>query len=65
MVDTVLSGVVSTAPYAVANQLINTRLRAIEVERKIKETDQLESRIEELERAGGGVGRKGERSWEA
>jgi hypothetical protein len=53
MVDTVLSGAVPTAPYAVANQLLNTRLRAIEIERKIKETDQLEGRIEELERAAG------------
>ncbi len=34
---------------AVANQLINTRLRAVEVERKIKETDDLEARLEELE----------------
>ncbi len=35
---------------AVANQLINTRLRAVEVERKIRETDELEARLEELER---------------
>ena len=34
---------------AVANQLVGTRLRAIELERKIKETDELEARIEELE----------------
>lgn len=50
MVDTVLSGVVSTAPYAVANQILNTRLRAIELERKVKETDELEARIENLEK---------------
>jgi hypothetical protein len=37
-------------PAAVANQLINTRLRAIEQERKNKETEDLEARIEELER---------------
>ncbi|MDQ3387693.1 MAG: hypothetical protein M3475_08885 [Actinomycetota bacterium] len=49
----VLSGTVSTAPYAVANQLINTRLRAVELERKVKETDELEARIEELERSAG------------
>jgi len=53
MLDTVLSGVVPTAPYAVGNQILNTLLRAIELERKIKETDQLEGRIEELERAAG------------
>lgn len=50
MVEEVLSGTVPTAPYAVANQLINTRLRAIELERKVKETEELEARIEELER---------------
>ena len=40
-----------TGRAAVANQLINTRLRAVELERKIKETEELEARIEELERA--------------
>src|SRR5215212_8188420 len=38
-----------TGPAAVANQLINTRLRALEVERKAKEAEDLESRIEALE----------------
>lgn len=50
MVAAVLSGA-PTAPYAVANQLINTRLRAVELERKIREQDELEARIEELERS--------------
>jgi len=36
---------------AVANQLINTRLRAIEQERKVRETEELEARLEALERA--------------
>jgi hypothetical protein len=45
----VLSGAVATAPYAVANQLINTRLRAVEVERKVREQDELLERIERLE----------------
>jgi hypothetical protein len=36
---------------AVAAQLINTRLRAIELERKIKETVELEERLEALEQA--------------
>jgi len=39
-----------TGPVAVANQLINTRLRAIEQERKVRETEDLEARIEALER---------------
>lgn len=63
MVDTVLSGAVSTAPYAVANQLINTRLRAIELERKVRETDELEARIEELEQGAGD--QKGGKRWGA
>src|SRR5215204_3087553 len=45
----VLSGELETSRAAVANQLINTRLRAIETERKIKETEDLENRIEALE----------------
>jgi hypothetical protein len=58
----VLSGDLDRGRAAVANQLINTRLRAIEVERKIKETDELEERIEALERTGeAGGGRR----WEA
>jgi uncharacterized membrane protein len=47
----VLSGELSTNVAAVANQLINTRLRAIEQERKIKETEELEARLTELEEA--------------
>jgi hypothetical protein len=51
LVRGVLSGGLETGRAAVANQIINTRLRAVEMERKIKETDELEARIEELERA--------------
>ena len=47
-----------TGRAAVANQLINTRLRAIEQERKIKETEDLEARIEALEQEGRGGGRR-------
>jgi hypothetical protein len=47
----VLSGELETGRAAVANQLINTRLRTIEQERKNKETEELEARIEALERA--------------
>jgi hypothetical protein len=49
LTERVLSGELETGPAAVANQLINTRLRAIEQERKIKETEELEARIESLE----------------
>src|SRR5215204_1103449 len=45
----VLAGDLETGRAAVANQLMNTRLRAIEQERKIKETEDLETRIQALE----------------
>ena len=53
----VLSGELETGRAAVANQLVNTRLRAIEQERKMRELEELEERLEALE----GVlkGRKG------
>ena len=59
----VLSGDLETGRAAVANQLINTRLRAIEQERKIRETEDLEARIEVLERTSGD--QKGARKWGA
>ena len=46
----VLAGDLETGRAAVANQLINTRLRAIEQERKNRESEDLEARIEALER---------------
>ncbi len=51
LVQDVLSGEVETGRAAVANQLLNTRLRAVELERKIKESDELEARLEALEQA--------------
>jgi hypothetical protein len=54
----VLSGELETGRAAVANQLINTRLRAIEVERKIKETQELEERIGALETGSSGGGKR-------
>ena len=50
LTDKVLSGDLETGRAAVANQLVNTRLRTVEQERKNKETEELESRIEVLER---------------
>ena len=60
LIEQVLAGDLQTAPAAVANQLINTRLRAIEQERKIRETENLEARIEALEQA-----QEGGRRWGA
>lgn len=57
---------------AIANQIVNTRLRAVELGRKIKEQDELEARLDALERANEaqprpslGSGQRGERSWGA
>ena len=49
LTERVLGGDLETGPAAVANQLINTRLRALEQERKNKETEDLDARIEALE----------------
>ena len=45
----VLDGNVERGTAAVVNQIINTRARLLEVERKIKETEELEARLEALE----------------
>ena len=47
----VLDGTADRGRAAVANQLYNTLIRAIEQERKNRETEDLEARIEALERA--------------
>lgn len=51
MADTVLSGAVATAPYAVANQILNTYIRAVAVELKVREQQDLIERLEALESA--------------
>ncbi len=63
LVQSVLAGDVETGRAAVANQLLNTRLRAVELGRKIKETDELEARLEALEQAD--ERRKGGQRWGA
>ena len=64
LTERVLTGDLETGPAAVANQLVNTRLRALEIERKIRESDEMEARIEELERATEGR-QKGGHGWGA
>jgi hypothetical protein len=49
----------------VANQLINTRLRAIEVERKIREAEEIEERLTALEEALRRNGKGGAKPWAA
>lgn len=62
LTNQVLSGEIETSKVAVANQLINTRLRAVELERKVKETEELEERLAQLEEA---ANQKGGRKWGA
>jgi hypothetical protein len=45
----ILSGELQTSSGAIVNQLVNTRLRVIELERKWKEIEQLEGRLEAVE----------------
>ena len=49
LTDDVLSGEVERATAIAANQLLNTALRAIELERRWKEIEDLERRLEALE----------------
>jgi hypothetical protein len=49
LTERVLAGDVETSRAAVANQLVNTRLRAIEQERKMRELEELAERLEALE----------------
>jgi hypothetical protein len=49
LTERVLRGGVETGPAAIANQLMNTRLRIIELERRWKETAELEDRMGALE----------------
>ena len=45
----VLDGTVDRGRAAVANQILNTIIRAVEQERKIRETEELAHRLEALE----------------
>src|SRR5918993_1658694 len=65
LTDRVLSGELETGRAAVANQLINTRLRAVELERKIRETEDLEERITALEATASGARQNGGSRWRA
>ena len=65
LVRDVLAGDLETGRAAVANQLINTRLRALEQERKLREAEELEARIEALEaKASLGQPTKEARQWQ-
>jgi hypothetical protein len=51
LVADVLAGNVVRGNAVVVNQIINTRARLIELERKVKETEELEEHLERLEQA--------------
>jgi hypothetical protein len=57
----VLEGRLETSRAAIANQLLNTYLRALEIERKIKETEDHAERLEILEAI---TQEKGPRQWQ-
>jgi hypothetical protein len=58
LAEAVLAATVEPKVGAVVTQILNARLKLIELERRIKETDELEAKIEQiqeaLERSGGG-----------
>ena len=53
LAEEVRSGALDPKVGAVVNQIVNTRLRALEMERAILETDELAAEIEELKREHG------------
>src|ERR671916_3254750 len=57
LTDDVLSGEVERATAIAANQLLNSALRAIELERRWKELSEIEERLSALEGAREGVSR--------
>ncbi len=50
LAERVLSGELERADAAVVSQILNVKLRALELERKWKELGELEDRLEALER---------------
>jgi hypothetical protein len=60
--DKVLAGELGRADAAVCGQLLNVKLRALEVGRKLREAEDLERRMEELEAL---VAARRERPWGA
>jgi hypothetical protein len=49
LADKVLAGELNRAAAAVCGQLLNVKLRALEVGRKLKEAEEFEARLEQLE----------------
>src|SRR5215207_6489495 len=62
LTDQVIEGELETSRGAVANQLIGTRIRLFEYERRLKELEELEARLEAVEQA---QQQGGSRRWQA
>lgn len=58
LTDQVVQGDLEPYPASVVGQLVGVRLRLLEYERRVKETDELEARLEALEQA-----QQGGRRW--
>jgi hypothetical protein len=63
LTDQVISGELETSRGAVANQLISTRIRLLEHERRIKELEELEERLVELEQSAAHYEENTRRRW--
>jgi hypothetical protein len=64
LTERVVTGKLETSRGAVANQLIGTRIRLLDYERRLKEVEELEARLEALEQAAEGQ-KGGRRRWGA
>lgn len=62
LTEQVVGGELEPYPASVAGQLVGVRLRLLEYERRVKESDELEARLEALEQAAEGQ-RGGGRRW--
>jgi hypothetical protein len=51
LTEQVVSGDLEPYPASVAGQLVGVRLRLLEFERRLKETDELEARLDEMAEA--------------
>lgn len=61
LTEQVVGGELEPYPASVAGQLVGVRLRLLEYERRVKETDELEARLEALEQAS--EGQRGGSRW--
>jgi|SRR5215212_468643 len=63
LAEDVLAGKVPTGRGAITNQVYNTLIRCFELERRLKETEELEGRISAIEQRQSFSTKRGGRSW--